>query len=93
MPNITTNYGLKKPLSNEYCKPDDFNYNADIIDAALKGLEDDKLETSGGTMDGTLVLKSPTLNVAGGRNISAGTTDLTAGVSELATGDIYFVYE
>ena len=27
------------------------------------------------------------------RNIYAGTTDLTAGTSALATGDIYFVYE
>ena len=27
------------------------------------------------------------------RNIYAGTTDLTAGTSVLATGDIYFVYE
>ena len=27
------------------------------------------------------------------RNIKANTTDLTAGTSELANGDIYFVYE
>jgi len=44
MPDLTTNYGLKKPLSNEYCKPDDFNYNADAIDAALKGLDDKIVE-------------------------------------------------
>ena len=42
MPNLTTNYGLKKPLANEYIKPDDFNYNADAIDAALKVLDDSK---------------------------------------------------
>ena len=34
-----------------------------------------------------------TLGTAQVRNISAGTTDLTAGTSTLATGDIYFVYE
>ena len=34
-----------------------------------------------------------TLATAQVRNIYAGTTDLTAGTSVLATGDIYFVYE
>lgn len=34
-----------------------------------------------------------TIATAQTRNISAGTTDLTAGSSPLNTGDIYFVYE
>lgn len=42
MPDLTKNYGLKKPLANEYAKPDDFNYNADIIDEQLKKLDDEK---------------------------------------------------
>ena len=42
MPNLTENYGLKKPLANEYAKPDDFNYNADAVDAALHSLETGK---------------------------------------------------
>ena len=35
----------------------------------------------------------PTASNACLRNISAGTADLSAGVSELATGTIYLVYE
>ena len=93
MPNLTTNYGLKKPLANEYIKPDDFNYNADAIDAALKTLSDGKLSNSGGAMTGELTVKSPAINIVGVRNIYAGTTDLTAGTSALATGVIYLVYE
>lgn len=40
----TTNCGLKKPEANEYYNVGDFNYNADVIDAALKGLEDGKAD-------------------------------------------------
>jgi len=42
MPDLTTNYSLKKPLSSEFIKPDDFNYNSDIIDAALHNLDTGK---------------------------------------------------
>lgn len=38
--NHTTNYNLKKPLQSEYYNVDDFNDNADIIDAALKSHSD-----------------------------------------------------
>ncbi len=38
--NYTANYNLKKPLQNEYYNVDDFNDNADIIDAALKAHND-----------------------------------------------------
>ncbi|MDD2956454.1 MAG: hypothetical protein PHD67_09110 [Oscillospiraceae bacterium] len=40
--------------------------------------------TAGGSQD---------VGTAQVRNVSAGTTDMTAGVSELATGSLYFVYE
>lgn len=33
----TTNFGLKKPNTNDFYNVDDFNYNTDIIDTALKG--------------------------------------------------------
>ena len=35
----TTNYGLKKPGTNEFYKIGDFNDNADIIDAKMKEIE------------------------------------------------------
>jgi hypothetical protein len=36
----TTNYGLKKPELNEFYHVEDFNYNADVLDAKLKEVED-----------------------------------------------------
>lgn len=61
----TENLGLKKPLQEEYYNVDDFNYNADIIDGAIKGVQDGKsnvnhkhdeqyLQLSGGTMTGSI---------------------------------------
>ena len=50
----------------------------------------------GGTFTGQVKANATsiqTLGTAQVRNISAGTTDLTAGTSTLATGDIYLVYE
>ena len=40
MPELTTNYKFKKPKSNEYAKPDDFNSNFDALDTLLKQLSD-----------------------------------------------------
>ena len=40
MPELTTNYQLKKPKANEYAKPDDFNSNFDALDTLLKQLSD-----------------------------------------------------
>lgn len=37
---FTPYYGFKKPLGNDTVNVDDFNYNADIIDEALKELDD-----------------------------------------------------
>lgn len=47
------------------------------------------LPKSGGAMTGTL----SSANSAQVRNITASTTDLTAGTSSLATGQVYLVYE
>lgn len=51
MPNSTTNYNLKKPLSNENYNIQDSNDNMDIIDTALKYLDDkiDDLADEGNT--------------------------------------------
>jgi hypothetical protein len=40
MAEVTTNYGLKKPLSTEYYTVEDQNSNMDIIDAELKRQDD-----------------------------------------------------
>ena len=39
----TTHYHLKKPTGNDFVGPGNFNDNADLIDAALHGLEEGKL--------------------------------------------------
>ena len=46
MPELTKNYKLKKPLANEYAKPDDFNENAEIIDAEMKRLDNEKADAN-----------------------------------------------
>ena len=46
-----------------------------------------------GTFSGEMKATATTLETAQIRNITASTTDLTAGTSALATGDIYLVYE
>lgn len=52
------------------------------------------LPLSGGTMTGSLkAMSSPAVGTAQVRNIYAGTSDMTAGSSTLATGTIYLVYE
>lgn len=40
----TTNYNLTKPAASDYYDVEDFNGNADIIDAALKDLQDKKAD-------------------------------------------------
>ena len=51
------------------------------------------LNKSGDTMTGALVAASGDIGTKQARNIYAGTSDMTAGTSTLATGDIYIVYE
>lgn len=46
-----------------------------------------------GTFAGVVTAQNATPASTAVRNISAGTADLTAGSSELATGAIYLVYE
>lgn len=51
------------------------------------------LQKSGGTMSGNLIAANPAVGTQAVRNIYAGTADMTAGSSTLATGVIYCVYE
>lgn len=50
MPDITTNYGLKKPKDNENADIDTLNENMDIIDAALNN-KAKKPATISGTLE------------------------------------------
>ena len=42
--NTTDNYNLKKPDYTDYADVSDFNDNMDILDGALKEVEDDAME-------------------------------------------------
>ena len=70
----------------------DFHYDDSTEDYTSRIIEDALGHLRIIAQNGILVPSiSPTLNSL--RNIQAGTTDLTAGTSTLATGDLYFVYE
>ena len=49
----TTYYNLKKPLGTDYYNVEDFNDNADAIDAALHGLEAGKVAATNGDVSNT----------------------------------------
>lgn len=49
----TTYYDLKKPLGTDYYNVEDFNDNADAIDAALHGLETGKVAATNGDISET----------------------------------------
>ena len=53
---LTTNYGLKKPEGTDVVNIDDFNDNADVLDAKVKILEDVITETKKSVSDGKTLL-------------------------------------
>ena len=53
---LTTNYGLKKPEGTDVVNIDDFNDNADVLDAKVKILEDVVTETKKSVSDGKTLL-------------------------------------
>ena len=64
------------------------------LDGTPYDIEDKSaLHKSGGTLTGDVTAHSPAVADSKVRNIRASTTDLTAGTSPLATGEIYCVYE
>lgn len=93
----TNNYNLFKPELTDAADITKMNENWDAIDAELKRQADDTPDVSGqiahhnsdktahGNLKAEVQSKAPMY--------SYGTTDLTAGVSALATGKLYFVYE
>ena len=67
--------------------------NIGAATAAQGQKADNAMPKSGGAFTGAVTASDPAVGTAGIRNISAGTDDLTAGTSPLATGALYFVYE
>ena len=70
------------------------NINQIEIEGTVYDIEDTSaLHKSGGTLTGDVTANPPAVGDSKVRNIKASTTDLTAGTSPLATGEIYCVYE
>lgn len=64
MPDLTSNYAFKKPKSNEYARPDDFNDNWDSLDEKLKNIEENAASES-----------APLKHTHNATDINAGTLD------------------
>jgi len=92
--NITGNIGLKKPEQQDFYDIDDFNYNADIIDAKMAvlseltglagGIKNIRIFTSSGTF-GTEAGKTYKIIAIGG----GGGGQITGGLSGEVVFDIY----
>lgn len=54
----TDNLNLKKPEQTEFYDVDDFNYNADVLDAEVKSIKDGYLPLTGGTMLDSIYTKT-----------------------------------
>ena len=88
----TTYYGLKKPEATDLYNIQDMNDNVDRIDTLLKELNTGCVPLTGGTMQGALTANATAVSALGVsqmRNICAGTTELVAGTTALAPGEIY----
>lgn len=70
----------------------DFHYNGSTEDFTSRIIESEAGKLNLLAPNGVRA-SSPSLNTSAMRNISAGTSDLSAGSSSLNTGEIYFVYE
>ena len=80
-------------LTNLTATVTELNYT-DGVTSNIQTQLNGKLSAAGGTLTGNLSVPSGTdYTTAKIRNIKASTTDLTAGTSTLASGDIYLVYE
>jgi len=64
---LTTNYGLKKPEGSDVVNIDDFNYNADVLDNAIKEVK---------TKVDNLNLTASNVKMADGSNVEEAITNL-----------------
>lgn len=89
-----SNNVLKKDNTIEYTPTEDYHpatkKYVDDLDIVTEVTAADVIP---GTFSGEMKATATALETAQIRNISAQTTDLTAGTSELATGDIVLIYE
>ena len=71
---LTTNYGLKKPDASDIVNIDDFNYNADAIDTAIKEVK---------TKVDSLNLTATNVKMADGTTVQATVTTNKSNISTL----------
>ena len=91
--NVLVKVILDTELSRAYVQNADTN---SYLENKLKSHSQPASDITAGTFAGQVVANASAvtdLTTKQVRNIYAGTADMTAGVTELATGDIYIVYE
>lgn len=91
--NVLVKVILDTELSRAYVQNADTN---SYLENKLKSHSQPASTITAGTLAGKVVANASAvtdLTAKQVRNIYAGTADMTAGVTELATGDIYIVYE
>ena len=81
----TDNYNLKKPDLTDRYSVGDFNDNADGIDAALKGLEDDKVNTSDVINNLTSTSTTSPLSAAQGKALNDAKLEKSSVVNNLTS--------
>lgn len=86
---ITTKQ-IETDLTNFYSKTETNNLLANKADTTHT---QSASTITAGTFPGNVLAQNLAVNINGIRNIKAGTEDLVAGESALATGNIYLVYE
>lgn len=91
--NVLVKVILDTELSRAYVQNADTN---SYLENKLKSHSQPASDITAGTFAGQVVANASAvtdLTTKQVRNIYAGTADMTAGITELATGDIYIVYE
>ncbi|MDR0473237.1 MAG: phage tail protein [Treponema sp.] len=92
--NYTTLDSYKAVSAKAVCDLFEYVASIEIIVSRLVSQMEDFVSIGGGTLTGPLIAGGvQDIGVAQVRNIVASTVDLTAGVSALATGQVYLVYE
>lgn len=93
---INISAGSKMKLDNVLSATSENGLQNKVVAAELEKRAKSDLSNASGTLGGRVVANAAavaTIGTAQVRNIKAGTADLTAGSSALATGEIYFVYD
>lgn len=95
MPDVTTNYGLKKPKDNENADVDILNANMDIIDAELNKKAKKPVSISGTLEKGktSITLASDEITTSSTVDIYASTYGVVPVDVKVSTGQVVLTFD